>query len=265
MTDPGVGRHQSPDAPLERFVVVPRTAGPLTDPDAGRRPGDDLDEIVDEMFGETTDEGPGPLDLILFLGGLALVVWAVATRASGLAFWTGVVALLLGLALPARSIVRAIGRRGVQRQRRRIIGHGYPIDVSHPATAALVHAYDELLKITTVSGSRLADDAIIAAHLALVEAASLLAGSAPVADAEVDYVEKRTLAIRDITAQLVRARRASRLSTTETDAVTEDRRRRATAVTEARVELESATHLGSLDQLQTLTTQIEHEAGDGLA
>ena len=61
-------------SPERQIVVVPRTPGflRLLD-DAGAARGDDLDVMIDEVFGPSTDEGPGLFDVVLVLGGLALV------------------------------------------------------------------------------------------------------------------------------------------------------------------------------------------------
>jgi hypothetical protein len=95
-------------APERQIVVVPRTPGPLRVlDDAGAAKGDELDVMIDEVFGPSTDEGPGLFDVVLVVGGLALVAWSWLSGGAGPWFIIGITAIVLGIALPARSIVRA--------------------------------------------------------------------------------------------------------------------------------------------------------------
>jgi hypothetical protein len=58
-----------------RLVVVPKRPGPLLDiPTQTPRQRDDLDELLDDSFGEPTREGPGLFDIALILTGVALAV-----------------------------------------------------------------------------------------------------------------------------------------------------------------------------------------------
>ena len=64
-------------------IIVPREPGPMLRPRSPTRPDDELDELIDEMFGETTDEQPGRLDLVLLAGGIALAIWGVVSASLG--------------------------------------------------------------------------------------------------------------------------------------------------------------------------------------
>ena len=204
-----------------------------------------------------------PLDAVLVVGGVGVSAWALVTSAGGPWLFIGVVAALLGVALPARSLARATRRRRQMARRRRAIGDGYPLDTSHPITHALAAAYDGCLRAAAQPGVPQAAEAADAAHLAVVEVASLLAGGRPVAAAETAYVRKRTRAIQDVTLGLARAHRAWVAARMEASIhATPADRQRATAVTQAREELESTTGLGSLDRLAGVGASLEREAAE---
>ncbi len=161
--------------------------------------------------------------------------------------------LLLGVALPARSAVQTIQRREDSAHRNRVETTGFALDIAHPATAALVDAYDELVTAAAQLGAVPSDhsvEALDAAHLALVEAATLLDGAVPTSPTEVAYVERRTAAIRGLTAGM-------RLLPSS-----DPRRERAAALASARDELESLDRLGSLDRLEGLRTRLQPETDD---
>jgi hypothetical protein len=274
-----MGRHQGMESHMARsaadtvasedaeVVVVPRQPGPLSPLGGRARPQDELDVLVEDMFGESTDEGPGVFDLVLLGLGAAISVWAFLSGA-GMG-WTalGVILVVLGLALPARSILRTYRSRSARRVRRRAIERGYLLDASAPSTGALVDAYEQLAEVAEGSASPLAEQTVTAAHAALVEVATLLDGSAPVTDAEIAYVEKRTAAVRTASARLiradrVRARARGARTRADEDETMAQRRRRADAVTRAREELESTHRMSSVDQLEALNDVLRRETND---
>ena len=147
--------------------------------------------------------------------------------------------------------------------RERSIGDGLALDASDPTVRALIDAYGACVAAATAPGLPYARDAAEAAHLAVVEVASLLGGGRPMAEAEVEYVRKRTQAIGRLTLRLQRARR-SRVEARLDASIhrTPPQQVWATALTEAREELESGSGLGSLDRLDAVGTTIEGEASD---
>jgi hypothetical protein len=246
-------------AAAERLVVVPRDPGPLRDV-ADQRGGDDLDLVIDELFGETTDEGPGLFDVALLVGGVGLVVWSIATDAQGLAFPLGVLLAVLGLALPARSVVRAGQRRTQERATRRALRRGYALDVSDPLTSALATAYILVVTRLAEQPERTARPILEAAHQAMVEVATLLDGRPPTAPAEIAYVERRCRAIRETAAELalVARRRARHGSTVDAEEAA-IRTNRADALARAREELAEGSGIGSIDQLEAVRSQLREE------
>jgi hypothetical protein len=265
---PGGGhRAVPPDPPRPdegRLVVVPRQVGPivpLRDGDAG--PRDDLDVLVDEVFGPSTDERPGPFDLVLMVGGAGLLGWAIL---AGAAAWVAVVAgvaIVLGMALPARSLVRRYRGAAASRRRRSAERRGYLLDVTSTSTAELLRAYEALVEAAALPGSVYSGRALDAGHLALVEVATLLGGAPPDGPAQDAYVGKRTAAISELTGRLVAAHERWREEQLAGEAAEAERRQRwVAAVTQARDELQAEDRYGSLAQLERLTTRLLREADD---
>ena len=76
-----------------------------------------------------------------------------------------------------------------------MVGDGVPLRTDHPATAALVGAYDRCVADHSrlVAWRRVQVDAV--AHAALMEVATLLDGRRPAVPAEVEHVAARTRAL----------------------------------------------------------------------
>ena len=264
---PEPGRDEDPSAsvpPGRQIVVVPRTPGPLhVLGDAGTARGDDLDLMIDEVFGPSTDEGPGLFDVVLVLGGAALVLWSWLTAGTGFLLIIGITAIVLGVALPARSIVRATREQRIVRRQRRVLRSGHALDASDATVGALVGSYDFLRHAAKAPGVPAGSAAVEAGHAALLEVASLLDGRPPLSDEEREYVERRTRAIRDLTAQMVRASRAWQRARMRDDVdVTQGARERAAAVARAREELEAGTGVGAVDELERLRANLRGGGGD---
>jgi hypothetical protein len=241
-----------------QIVVVPRTPGPLRllgDPGTGQ--GDELDEAIDEVFGPSTDEGPGLFDAVLVLGGIALVAWSWLTGGTGPWPVFGIIAIVLGVALPARSLIQATREQRSVRRQRSILRTGHALDASDVSVGALVASYDSLQHAAALPGVPVGSAAIEAGHAALLEVASLLDGRPPLSDEERQYVERRTRAIRDLTAEIIRGNRAWQRARMRDDAdVTEGARERAAAVAKAREELEAGTGVGAVDELERLRGRL---------
>ena len=206
------------------------------------------------MFGTATDERPGLFDLVLLMVGVGLVGWAWLNPESTVVLVIGVAAVLLAVALPGRAALQSVGARRAARRRRAAVGEGYPLDASAPATAELVDAYEELLQATNVGGPLPVDQARDAGYLAMVECAVLLDGRTPLVSEETSYVERRTRAIRDLSADLLRAYRdwLDRRSAEARDRTT----RRASAVVGAVEEMQATHHASSIDQLERVSRTL---------
>ncbi len=247
-----------------RLVVVPREVGPivpLAQGDAG--PKDDLDVIVDEVFGPSTDERPGPFDLLLVIVGAILLAWAVLTGASTWVAVVAVAAIVIGMALPARSLVRRYRGVADSRRLRSAERRGYVLDVSSGSTAELLQAHEALVAAAALPGSVYGERALEAAHEALVEVAMLLDGGPPGVPAQDEYVARRTRAIVTLSRQLEDAHRTWVAGQAAGEAEEAERRQRwVTAVTQARDELQAEDRHGSLARLRRLTTRLDREAAD---
>lgn len=253
-----------PSVEARQLVLVPRDVGHLVrfGPGSGGSP-DELDEFVDDVFGPSTDERPGPFDLVLVIAGVIVLGWALLTGAAAWIAVGAVVAIVLGLALPGRAVVRRYRGVAENRRLRAASRRGYLLDVSARPTMELVRAYEDLETFAGLPGSIYGGRALDAAHAALVEAASLLDGAPPRVAAQDAYLEKRTEAIVRLTRQL-RDAHESWLAGQAATAAAEDRRRErwVTAVTEARAELQAEDRQGSLARLARLTRRVEREADD---
>jgi hypothetical protein len=184
------------------LVVVPRQPGPLLEPPTDERRRDDLDEVLDELFGEPTREGPGPLDVALVLGGGLLIATAWLgwlPRGLGVA---GACAAALGLVLPVRSLWRRLARRRAARRLRGTLEQGLPLDLGHHEARRLAGAYERIAAAAARPRAGLAPDALEAAHLALTEVAGLLCGRPPEGPAEEEYLRARAIAVADLARRL---------------------------------------------------------------
>jgi hypothetical protein len=245
---------------VARMLVVPRTPGPLHDLAELERPRDDVDAALDDVFGSATDERPGLFDVVLLAIGAVLVGWAWMNPGSTVLLILGLAAILLSVALPGRTALHAVGIRRAARRRRSAIGDGYLLDPNVPATADLADAYQELLQATEVGGPLPVGQARAAGYLAVVECAILLKGRPPLVPEETSYVTRRTQAIRDLSADLLRAHR-DWLDRRSADA--RDRaERRAAAVVGAVEELQTPDRSSSVDQLERVSRVIRRGLDD---
>jgi hypothetical protein len=235
-----------------RLVVVPRRPGDLLDPDrvSGPRAPDEIDELVTELFGPDPGGSPGWFDAVLVAIGLALIAWAELRSHSLALTIVGAVLACLGLVLPVRSGWRWLNARRRSRRRDAILMEGAVLDVSDPLARQLTESHDALLKAAADPGTLLHQDAINAAHSALVESAALLAGRSPSTPFEREYLLNRVEAIAELT-RAIRGHNAVVRRELLEDAETESRLERE-ARARAGEELD-ATGLSSLQELKDLT------------
>ena len=222
------------------LIVVPPVPGPLVRPDQPRRDRDELDEVIDELFPDS-DEPPGWFDAGLLAAAAALIGWALA-GGPGWALVVGLGCLALGVVLPARWLWR---RARTARSARHAAGVPLPPLGDDPAVARLVQAYDSLGELVSDD----ADPARIAAHGAVLEVATLLAGRPAGSAAEREYVTTRAAALEDLTGAL-----RSRPLATGAD------RLDPTLVAQARDELDALTGGGSLGRLTDLIAEARAQA-----
>lgn len=200
--------------------------------------------MIDDLFPDT-DEGPGGFDAALLAAGLALTAWAMVFDGPTFALVLGVIALALGCILPVRWVWRGARRKRQGRRHESTLARGVPMDSVHPATVRLAAAYDELLGL-----AELGSDNVVAAHHALVEAATLLQGRSPRGDRELDYVAQRTVAIEGLVAAL------HEVDDTSLEASVEP-----AALIEAREELDAIGGFSSLARLEELIAEARARRG----
>lgn len=190
-------RVSEPGGTENPVIVVPWTPGALIALDPKKRPDrDELDELLDEVFGETTHEGAGAFDVAMVIGGAGLVV---ATEVAGLSnglLAVGIGAIGLGLILPIRDLWQRAIRRRAARRLQTSLAQGLPLSLGHPAIQSLVGAYQQISSADRSTAFGL--EALEVAHLAMIEVAGLLQGRDPSGPAEQEYVATRTRALADL-------------------------------------------------------------------
>ncbi len=213
-------------------VTVPRRPGRLRV--AGGR--DELDEVLDDVLGPAPEGGAGLTDALLVAAGAGLLAAGPLWDAPPAIAVAGAVLLLLGLALPARALLR---RR--HRPERAVLV------VADPHVGRLVTAHDRVVALVGTAPSDLAAEALSTAHLAVVEVSSLLQGRRPAGPAERDYCDARSTALDALAAVLSRR------------PVAEDVRRRE-LVAGALRDLEDATGQSSPARLEELRRALDEPA-----
>jgi hypothetical protein len=187
-----------PHDELRAALVVPARPGPLVrlrDLERGR---DELDELIDDVFGEADDRGPGPVDAVLVVGGLGAIIGGQAASLPTAVTVCGAAALGLGAVLPLRSLWRRAGSARRSSRLRSLLGEGLLLRTDHPAIEQLLAVHERLLSVAaplaTAPQARVHD----VAHAALLEVVSLLGGRTPGAHVEIDYVDARTQALKTL-------------------------------------------------------------------
>jgi hypothetical protein len=180
------------------MVIVPRRPGPLLEMRAQTpRQNDDLDGLLDELFGEPTREGPGLFDVGLIATGTAL---AVAAGLMHLAAWlaiTGGGLIVLGLVLPVRALWQRASRYRAKRRLDALLQQGMALDTADPATEQLAATYRQVTGLCPQADGP-GGDALDAAHLAMVEVAGVLRGRPPQGAAEREYTLARVDALQEL-------------------------------------------------------------------
>jgi hypothetical protein len=238
------------------LLVVPWAPGPLIRLERGRA-RDDLDELLDDLFGPDDDGGPGWFDVALLAGGVACVAAAIGGVIGSGFLWLGIPSLALGSVLPARSVWRAGQRRRAGRARQQKLGRGLPIDASDTDVDVLIRAYEALVVAAAArpAAAPLDESAVAAAHTALLEAASLLRGAPPVGPAEREYVRRRAQAIDELV-NLLRGRNAA-VAAEEAQGADAAKELDRAARFEALTELDDRLGPDSIEQMAYLRSAIE--------
>jgi hypothetical protein len=190
---------------LTSLVVVPARPGsivPLASLERGRS---DIDEALDDLFGEPDERGPELADAVLAVGGIAAAVVGFVAGWPFLAV-LGAGAFGLGMILPLRSLWRRVVSRRHAAVVQRLIGDGALLRVGEPTIDRLVEAHHAIEGGSLDGHDSARAEAV--AHAALREVATLLEGRVPVSAAELEYVVTRSSALEGLARALREAPQA---------------------------------------------------------
>jgi hypothetical protein len=244
------------DATGDDIVVVPTAPGPLRRVPGARTP-DEVDALLDDLFGPADDGGPGVADAVLATGGGATVVAGVVLSAP-VVLGLGIGAVVLGSILPARSLWRRAQQRRLATRRAEVLGSGTPLRVSAGAVTDLVGAHDALFALVAATPDAVGAEERAAAHAAVADVAAVLGGGAPVGADEAAFVTERAAALTALVAGIEAASSAPSSSSPSSD----DAEARAARLA-ARQEVDRIEGSSSADRLRHLAEQHHPRPADG--
>ena len=208
------------------------------------RKRDEVDDALDDVFGEPDDRGPGPVDAVLLVAGTGAVVAGEAASLPTVVTVAGAIAVALGAVLPLRSLWRRVDSGRRSRRLQATIGDGAVLRTDHPLVEELLAAHqrvsDAAAALAAAPQARVAE----VAHAAVLEVASLLGGRVPTGQTEVDYVSARVRALHDLAAAAVDPR------------VGDGERDRRQALADARIEVERLAGGSSLADAAALSREL---------
>lgn len=184
-------------------VVVPMRPGALVRMRDLEHSRDEIDDVLDDVFGTPDDRGPGIADAVLLAGGLGAVVVGQAGSAGTGVTLAGVAAVALGAVLPIRSGWRRI--RSARRSRRlaSFLGDGKLLRVDSRLVAQLLEAHEGVLGAASGLATTERASAHEVAHSAVLEVASVLDGRLPIGPKETEYVSARIDALNLLKSAIV--------------------------------------------------------------
>jgi hypothetical protein len=182
------------------IVVVPDAPGPLKAVPGARTP-DEVDALLDELFGPDDDRGPGVADAVLATGGGAAVIAGLVLSAP-VVIGLGAGAVVLGSILPTRSLWRQVGHRRLAAEREAVLGSGVALRVSPGPVAALVAAHGDLFTLVDGHPDAVGPEERAAAHAAVADVAIVLGGGVPTGPDEVAFVAESAEALASLVERL---------------------------------------------------------------
>lgn len=209
-------------------MVVPHRPGPLLPLAQVDGTRSDVDEMLDDMFGDVDDDGPGVTDAVLLTAGTVAVVASQVIALPAMVLFGGLAGLGLGSVLPIRSGLRRLrgNRRNTKIQS--LIGEGHLLDIRSMPIRELVAAHHQAFTVSDelpeVERIRLHH----AAHGLVTEVAMLLDGHEITTGLEKRYATERLDSLRSLLVVVA-----------EASADPDDQRRHATV--EARIQLDDVT------------------------
>lgn len=187
-------------ADIDHLVVIPDDPADIVPLAAIDRPRGDVDQALDEMFGEVDDEGPGATDAFLLAGGAVAVIAAQIAALPAVVLVGGLAGLGLGSVLPIRSGFRRLQAKRRMGRMTALIGQGHLLDTQHPVARELVTVHRQAFAAAELMSAPERLRTRSAAHALVVEVATLLDGHRPTTDAEVGYANERLATLRTLAA-----------------------------------------------------------------
>jgi hypothetical protein len=235
---------RQPDVDLRVAVIVPVRPGPLVRLGDLERGRDEVEELLDDLFGPPDDRGPSPADAVLVLGGLGAIIGGQVASLPTIVTVCGAAAVALGAVLPLRSLWRNLTSARRARRLQSLLGDGVLLRTDHASVEQLFAAHHRLSSLTATLAPAPRARVQAVAHAALLEVASLLGGRVPGAEEEIDYVSARTRALENLVATLADPR------------VGDGEAARRRAYVEARREVEKLTGSSSLTDASELSREL---------
>lgn len=161
------------------------------------RPRNEVDIVLDDMFGEVDSEGPGPTDALLIGGGACAAAAALIAGWPAAVLGAGLASIGIGSILPIRSTIRRGKKLAQGRKVRKLIGDGQLLDASVVPTRQLASKHNAVIDAVdpdTALGVRVRS----IAHGLVEEVASLLEGHPPASAGQERYVAERVAALDEL-------------------------------------------------------------------
>lgn len=198
--------------------VVPVGATPAT-------AADDIDLLLDDLFGEDDGRPPSLADYLLVGAGACGVAAALLLDLPGVVLVAAAAMLAIGAILPLRSLGRAVTGRLHRRRATELSGDGMVLRTGSAPVRRLLAGFERLATVADAQRGPLTAEAFAAGHALVREVAVLLAGRDPAHD-ELAFVAVRAAEVEALIGELARnggtdaaQRAARRAALAEIDAV----------------------------------------------
>lgn len=231
-------------AESSNFVYVPGQPGPLISIPVSAQGSDEIDDVLDDVFGEDDDSGPGATDALLVAAGAGAIGVGQLTHLAPAVTVVGVGLVGLGAILPIRSVARRMKDRKHRSRVAAVIGDGIAFRQDQPTLARIAQLHDQILLSSKRLVPNVQERFDSVAHSLVEEVATLLEGQLPVGAAETEYVDARAKALTELAA------------TADDPRIGDGDPVRRKAVTEARIEVEQAAGGSALTDSSDLRNEL---------
>ncbi len=233
---------------ISHLVVVPAKPGPLLPLAQVDRNRSEVDEILDDLFGDVDDDGPGTTDAVLLAGGAAAIVASQVVALPAIVLFGGFAGVGLGSVLPIRSGLRRLKGKRRDSKIQSLIGDGRLLNKRPAPIKELVAAHQQAIAMSDDLPEFQQIRVRNAAHGLVTEVAMLLDGHELSTDAEDRYATDRLDSLRNLLVAVEELKRKP-----------DDGLRQASA--EARMQLDAEVGSTALDEAALLAAdlRIEHD------